>query len=434
MDILSVNDPRPGEFPRSWYAATATSLAPFETLKGDQRADVCVVGGGFTGLSAALHLAQKGFQVTLLEAHRVGFGASGRNGGQVGTGQRLDQDALEKIAGKEDARRLWDMSLEAVELVKNLSQAHDIPSDFRAGVLHADHRERFVRHSREYVDKLRQEYDYDQIRALDRSETMDLVGSENYHGGTLNMGGGHIHPLNFALGLARAAAKAGVRIFEKSRVTEIVEGDPVIVKTDHGSVRADQLVLATNGYLGNLAPKVARRVMPINNYILATEPLDGPLADGLIKNDLAVADSRFVVNYYRMTQDRRLLFGGGESYAYKFPNDIEGLVRRKMREIYPQLADVGVDYAWGGTLAITMSRLPNFARLHGNILSAGGYSGHGVANATLAGKVMAEAIAGQASRFDLMAGLPTPRFPGGTLLLWPLLALAMTWYSLRDRL
>ncbi len=433
MDILTAND-RAGEYPRSYYAATAPVSEPFPAAAGDLGCDVCVVGGGFTGLSAALHLARRGYDVVLLEAQRIGFGASGRNGGQVGTGQRRDQDELEALVGREQARRLWDLALESVQLVRELIETHDIGCTFARGVIHADHKARFVPHSHAYAEKLRNEYDYDLIRPLDREEMRHLVGSPAYHGGTLDMGSGHIHPLRFALGLARAAQAAGVRLHENSRVRDIAAASPARIVTDRARVTADHVVIGCNGYLGRLEKHVAARVMPINNYILATEPLDNDTATALIRDNHAVADSKFVINYFRLSEDRRMLFGGGESYGYRFARDIESVVRRPMAQIFPQLGDVRVDYAWGGTLGITMNRMPCFARLRGNILNASGYSGHGVALATLGGKLAAEAISGQAERFDVMASVPTHRFPGGALMRWPLLVLAMAWYSLRDRL
>ncbi|HRO13146.1 MAG TPA: FAD-binding oxidoreductase, partial [Amaricoccus sp.] len=242
---------------------------------------------------------------------------------------------------------------------------------------------------------------------------------------------GHLHPLNYALGLARAAAAAGVRIHERSRAVAVAPGR---VRTEEGEVGAAFVVVAGNGYLGGLVPEMAARVMPINNFILATAPLGEERARALIRDDMAVADSRFVVNYFRLSADRRLLFGGGESYGWRFPRDIAGLVRPRMLGVFPQLADVAVDYAWGGTLAITVDRMPAFRRLGRGVFAAGGYSGHGVALATLAGKLMAEAVQGTAERFDVFASLPQPRFPGGAALRWPLLVLAMSWYGLRDRL
>jgi len=433
MDILTAND-TVGRYPESWYAATAAQLDQQPAAKGDLTCDVCVVGAGFTGLSAALHLAERGYDVILLDAHRVGWGASGRNGGQVSGGQRLDQDELEPMVGVEMARALWAISQESVALVRDLSETYTMGARFRPGIIHADHRERFVAHSHAYARKLQEDYGYDLIRPLDKSEIRKLVGSEAYYGGSLDMGAGHIHPLRFAIGLARAAMTKGVRIFETSRVTQVVEGYPATVHTDSAKITAGHVVLGANGYLGHLQGQVAARVMPINNFIVATEPLDEATARGLIAEDYAVADSKFVINYFRLSEDNRMLFGGTESYGYRFPRDIAGNVRRPMEDIYPQLKGVGIDYAWGGTLGITMNRMPHFARLTGNILSASGYSGHGVAMATMGGKLAAEAIAGQAERFDIMAKVPTPRFPGGVLLRAPMLVLAMVWFSLRDKL
>lgn len=432
IDILTAND-RQGAYPASYYAATATPLPAFEPAKGALRADVCIVGAGFTGLSAALHLAQAGYDVALLEAHRVGFGASGRNGGQVSVGQRLGQDELEGMLGKERARALWDMSLESVALVRDLIDAHKMDCGWSSGIIGADHRARYVTHTHAYVDKLNTEYGYDQVRKLEREELRALVGSPAYHGGALDMGGGHLHPLRYALGLARACAAAGVRIYENTKVTGVAQGAPAKVTTTDAVISADHVLLACNGYLGGLDGQVAARVMPINNFIAATEPLDEVTARGLIRDNHAVADSKFVVNYFRLSEDRRMLFGGTETYGYKFPPDIAALVRRPMTQIYPQLRDVRIDYAWGGTLGITMNRMPHFARLRGNILSASGYSGHGVAMATLGGKLAALAMQGQAEQFDLMADVPTGRFPGGMALRTPLLVAAMLWYSLRDR-
>jgi gamma-glutamylputrescine oxidase len=431
MNLLFANDRR-GEYPRSYYAATATPVRPFPRLAGEARADVCVIGGGYTGLSAALHLAERGYVVVLLEAQRVGFGASGRNGGQVGSGQRRDQDDLEKMVGLPQARRLWDMAEDAKALVRDLIARHGMPVTFYPGVAHACWSDGEVKAGHVYADKLRRDYGYGRLEVLDREGIRALIGSTAFRGGQIDWGAGHMHPLNYALGLAQAAARAGVRLHETSLVTGIEPGAQPLVRTEQGQVRADHVILAANGYLGDLEPKVAARVMPINNFMLATEPL-GERAREILSRPVAVADTRFVVNYWRLSGDDRLLFGGGESYGYRFP-DIIRTVRKPMLQIYPQLADTRIDYAWGGTLAITVNRMPCFLRVAPNILSASGYSGHGVAMATMAGKVMAEAVAGQAERFDLMAGLPQPRFPGGTALRWPLLVLAMAWYSMRDRL
>jgi gamma-glutamylputrescine oxidase len=433
MDLLTANDPS-GDYPASWYAASAHRLAQFPRLDGDTDADVCVIGGGYTGLSAALHMAEAGLDVVLLEAHRVGWGASGRNGGQLGSGQRRGQSWIEGRHGEDSARDLWHMAEEAKAAVRELVDRHRIDCALKAGVIQAAHRPGRVAGLHAAAERLAREHGYHDIELLDVAAMRAAVSTRAYHGGTRDRGAGHLHPLNFALGLARAAAGAGVRIHERSRVTGYEAGDPAWVSTGTGRVRARFVVLGANGYLGGLAPKVAARVMPINNFVVATAPLGAERARALIPGDEAVADTRFVVNYFRLSEDRRLLFGGGESYGWRFPRDIAGLVRPRLLAIFPQLADVPVEYAWGGTLAITVDRLPAFQRLAPNVLSAAGFSGHGLALAVLAGRLMAEAVAGTAGRFDALADLPQPRFPGGAALRAPLLSLAMTWYALRDRL
>ncbi|WP_343212026.1 FAD-binding oxidoreductase (plasmid) [Aliisedimentitalea scapharcae] len=433
MDLLTVND-QPGVYPASYYAASATPLAPFAQAQGQLQCDVCVVGGGFTGLSTALHLAQRGYDVILIEAQRVGFGASGRNGGQVGQGQRVDQEELENMLGVDHARALWAIANQSVDLVRGLAKSDFVHADFHDGIIHADHRKRYVAHSRDYVRKLNDDYGYDRVRFLDAEECRHLVNSPAYFGGSIDMEAGHIHPLELALGLARMAVAAGVRIYEQTRMTNLEHGTPATVNTDQAQIRADHVVLGCNGYLGDVNRHVAERVMPINNYIIATEPMSPEAQENLIRNNHAVADSKFVVNYFRFSDDHRLLFGGTESYRYKFPDDIAGAVRRPMLEIYPQLKETRIDFAWGGTLGITMNRMPHFERLAGNVISCSGFSGHGVAMATLSGQIAAETISGQAERFDLMAKVPTPTFPGGAALRSPLLVLAMLWFSLRDKL
>jgi len=429
MNLLFAND-REGEYPPSYYAATADLLPPLPALKGAVQADVCIIGAGYTGLSAALHLAERGYSVVVLEAHRVGFGASGRNGGQVGPGQRIEQDAIERMMGREDARKLWDIGLQARDLVQALVERFDIDAQYKPGVLHADWQARDVPHAHAYAEKLARDYGYTDIETLDRDAVQDIVRTKAYQGGVLDHGAGHLHPLRYALGLARAALGAGAQIFESSLVVDIQHGAKARVQTQHGHVEAAHVLIAANGYLGGLVPQVAAKVMPINNFIIATDPLP---EGTVLARDVAVADSKFVINYFRLAEDGRLLFGGGESYGYRFP-DIVQTVRKPMLEVFPQLKDAQIAYAWGGTLAITMTRLPCFTRVAPNVLSASGYSGHGVALATLAGQIMADAIAGQSERFDVMARVKLPSFPGGRALRSPLLVLAMTWYALRDRL
>ncbi len=432
MDLLYANDNR-GQYPRSYYASVVEFLPEFPALTSDIKTEICVIGAGYTGLSTALHLAESGFEVVLLEAQRVGFGASGRNGGQVGSGQRREQDALENMAGFDAAHAFWDIAEQSKNCVRRLIAEHKIDCDWRDGILHAELRERDLGHSHAYAEKLQKEYNYQHITPLTAEQIRNHLGSEAYVGGTLDMGAGHLNPLKYVLGLARAAQNAGVRIFENSKATDISMDDPAKVSTKTGSVMARFVVLAGNGYMGNLAPQVAKRVMPINNFIVATEPLGQALAQELIRDDVAVADSKFVVNYFKRSADHRLLFGGGESYGYRFPKNIAAKAQKPMLKIFPQLADVKIDYAWGGTLAVTVNRMPNFQRLSDNVFSASGFSGHGVAMASLAGEIMAETVKGMTGRFDAFAKTKPPRFPGGTVLRWPMLVLAMTWFSLRDR-
>ncbi|NRB00013.1 MAG: FAD-binding oxidoreductase [Rhodobacteraceae bacterium] len=432
MNPLFRNDAA-GEYPPSWYTATAETAPERPALAGDHRFDACVIGAGFTGLSAALFLAEKGFSVAVLEAHRAGFGASGRNGGQVGSGYNKDQIWLEKQLGPIKARALWDMAEAAKDQVRTLSAAHAPDARFLPGVAHGEYSARDTTEHHDYIAHLHDTYGYDQVDCLDAAAFADLVRSPRYKGGIVDRGAGHIHPLRYALGLARAAEAAGAQIFERSAATRIETGTQPVIHTDQGRITCDHLIVAGNGYLPDLDSAISSHVMPINSFIAATEPL-GHNAQKVLTEDIAVADSKFVVNYYRMSEDNRFLFGGRESYTLGFPTDITTKLRERMLSLFPQLSDASIDYVWGGTLGITMTRLPYLARIGPSTLTASGFSGHGVALSGFAGRIMAEAAAGQAERFDLMSELPTPAFPGGKHLRAPILTLAMTWYSLRDRL
>jgi gamma-glutamylputrescine oxidase len=418
----------------SWYAASANRELGFPALAGELDTDVCIIGGGYTGLSTAIHLRQRGYRVVLLEANRIGWGASGRNGGHVGTGQRADQADLEKWLGLDRARILWNLGLEAVETVCSLIEDFAIDCELKQGNLHVAAKPAHAAELRQHVEHLERSYGYRQMRYVEPAELAEMTSGRGFHGATLDQGCRHLHPLNYALGLAAAAGELGAQLFEGSRVLSYTEGEPVRVRTAGGQVRARYLVLACNGYLEKLEPRTAGRIMPINNYMLATEPLSETLARQLIRDDTSMSDTLFVINYWKLSADRRLLFGGGESYSRRFPADIKAFVRKHMLRIYPELDATRIDYGWGGTLAITMNRMPDFGRLSGNTFYAHGYSGHGVPIATLAGKLLAEAISGTAERFDVMASVPSRTFPGGTLLRWPGLVAGMLFYSLRDRL
>ena len=432
MNLLYANDKR-GLYPKSWYAATCDLLPVCDPLSNLERADVCIIGAGYTGLSTALHLAEAGYKVVILEAQRIGFGASGRNGGQVGTGQRLEQASLIKLAGAQTADLLWELAEESKTTVKSLIRKHKIECFLKMGIADLGLNQSQMKDMHHYVDFLAERYGCDYITKLDKEAAYSLCPSPAYHGGYLDMDAGHLHPLRYAIGLAKAALSAGVKIFENTEVTSLDKGKSVKVYTSQGTIVCDYAVLACNGYLGNLEPSVASRVMPINNFIAATEPL-GTETDKVLTQDVAIADSKFVINYFRLSHDRRLLFGGGENYSYQFPKDIAAAVRKPMSEIFPHLRNIRIDYAWGGTLGITVRRMPFFRKVSPNIFTASGYSGHGVAMATLAGKLVAKAIDGDTAGFDAFSRVPSFPFPGGAPARYPLLVLAMTWFTLRDRL
>jgi gamma-glutamylputrescine oxidase len=417
----------------TWYDATAGERPSFPPLAGDATTDVCIIGAGFTGLSAALHLAERGLRVVLLESKRVGTGGSGRNGGQIHSGQRRDVAYLAKVVGREDARRLWDMAEEAKRLVRDLIKRHAIDCDLRHGLIAAAHDRRAATELAAEAENLARHYDYHDIHLLSADEVAVTTGSPIFAGGWLDRTAGHLHPLRFALGLARAAAAAGARIHESTPALRIEHGTPLCVATPTGAVRAGHVLIASDAYGEGLSKALDARVLPIASYIVTTPPLPAGF-DAILPGDQAASDTRFIVRYWRRTADRRLLFGGAETFTPAPPRDIAALVRKALAEIYPQLGGVPIDHAWGGTIGITRTRLPYARRLAPSLWVCGGYSGHGVALAPLFGKIMAEAIAGTLERYDLLARLPVPPFPGGRTLRAPLLAAALTWHAMLDRI
>jgi gamma-glutamylputrescine oxidase len=414
----------------SWYAATAGETPVRPPLRGARRADVAVIGAGYTGLSTALNLARAGRDVVVLEANKVGWGASGRNGGQIHPGQRRDPDWLAARLGEGATRDLLRFADEALDYQRALVRDHAIDCDLADGLIHGIHKARYVEEEKRAVEDAWTRWGVGPVTFLDRAETAARLGTDVYHGGTFDPKGGHLHPLRFALGLARAATEAGATIHEDTRALRIRHGAQAVVETAEGSVTADTIVLAGNGYLGGLDADTDARVMPLNNFILATEPL----TENPIPGNEAASDTRFVVYYWRMTPDRRMLFGGGETFSSRFPGDIASFVRKHLVKVYPTLASARIDHAWGGTLAVTQNRLPYVRRPKPNVWVAAGYSGQGVVMAPYAGFVLAEAIRGVTERFDAFARLPCPRFPGGPLLRWPTMVAAMSWFALRDRL
>ena len=417
----------------SWYAATARETTLRPPLRGAESAEACVLGAGFTGLSAALELAEAGHRVIVLEAERVGWGASGRNGGQVIFGWSCGEAKLEKLVGHEDARRLFDWSREGVRLIRERIARHAIDCDWRNGHAHVAIKPRHVEELKAWRQTLAERYDHP-LEWWDRERLGEVLASPRYLGALFDPDSGHLHPLNYALGLARAAEAAGVRIFEGSQVTRLEPGARVQLHTAEGVVRCDFAVLAGNALVRGIAPSLDRKIMPVGTYIGATATLGEETARSLIGNDMAVADINWALDYFRPSADHRLLFGGRASYSNLPPPDLRGVMRRRMRRVFPQLADADFEFLWGGVIDISRNRAPHWGRLHDNVYFAQGFSGHGVAAAGLAGRVIAEAIGGQSGRLDVFAKIRHGDFPGGRLLRTPILVAAMAWYKLRDAL
>lgn len=418
--------------PQGWYAASADATQLRPSLAGRRTADICVIGAGYTGLSAALHAAETGARVIVLEAERVGFGASGRNGGQIHSGLRKEQSELERWLGRTHARELWSLSEEAKALVRSLIARHAIACDLKPGLIIAAHDRRAADELAREAEHLAKVYGYRDARMLGTEETAKAIGSRMYCGGKLDMGGGHLHPLNFARGLAAAAERAGAEILEQSRVLAIEQAKSgVEVRCGGGNVFAGKAILATDAFSGTLVPGLARYIGHIESFVTATAPLPEPLRGQILPHDEAVADTRHVLDYYRKSADGRMLFAGREAY-FGMPGDVARLVRPRMLRVFPQLRDVATEYAWSGTVGITVTRMPHFGRMGERLLYAHGYSGQGVALATLGGRLLAEAAQGHNERFDVFARVPARAFPGGQMLRKPLLAAGLLAFKLAD--
>jgi gamma-glutamylputrescine oxidase len=421
----------------SYYAASAgvgsdAAPLPREMLRGELRADVAVLGGGIAGCSAALHLAKRGFQVALLEARVVGYGASGRSGGQTIFGLAASQRALAAKVGRDDARRLFELSIEALDLTQSLIRDHAIDCDYHANHVHVATKPRHLRELDDWARELHEDYGYLSAQILNRGELQAHVRSERYLGGLIDPRSGHLHPLKYTQGVARAAETAGAKIFENSQVLRYEDGSEVTVHTAQGTVRCAHLVLCGNVYLGAVAPTLARRILGVGTYIIATQPLGEERARELLPSNAAIADINWILDYFRRSADHRLLFGGRVSYSAVQPPRLAESMLKRMRRAFPTLNDVKAAYAWGGYLDITISRAPNFGRLAPNVYYMQGFSGHGMSLTGLAGKLVAEAVAGTAERFDVFARIPHRDFPGGPLFRRPSLVMAMWYYRLRD--
>jgi gamma-glutamylputrescine oxidase len=425
-----------GHLPPSYYATTAGDAVVAPALAGNATCDHCIIGGGFTGLGAALALARAGQRVHLVEAGPVGWGASGRNGGQVHVGWQQDLPWLEARLGRATATALWQAARDARAHLDTLLALADDACDYRAGLIHADHRAGQVAHTHAHVALMRERWGHDSLVALDRAALHAMLPVPGYHGGSFDSRGGHLHPLKLAMAMARAAQRAGAVIHAHTPCTALQPAtDGWRVVTPHGMITAGKVLDATGAYARALVGQTDAHVLPINNYIATTAPLDPALAHDLIRNGAAVSDGRFVVYYFRLTPDHRLLFGGGESYGYRMPRDIAAFVRPHLLRVFPQLASVPIDHAWGGTLAITPNRLPFVIEPHPGLYAANGFSGVGVVLAPWLGDAVGRAMAGEDNLgYDLVRRLPAPRFPGGPRLRWPTQALAMRFMALRDRL
>lgn len=416
----------------SWYEEGLADRPAFAPMDGSRQADVVIIGGGYTGLQAACNLAEKGVGVVVVEAARFGDGASGRNGGQIGTGQRSEPAELEAEYGFERARALFDVAEDAKLYLVEFAKARGIDVDHRAGQLSVAHRERLVGAFRRYAAELTERYDYPHVRFMDRDETAERTGSFRFFAGVRDTGTGHIHPMKLLIGLVQAADLAGATLFENTAALAIKSANDVVtVETTGGTVTANHALVACNAHIGNLEPITAAHVMPIRSFIGATEPLDAP---HILPGGEAVDDSRFVVRYFRRMSDGRLLFGGREAYTSENPKDIRQHIRRQITEIYPELKTTEITHAWGGSVAITMPRQPFVREVMPHVVSIGGFSGHGVKLSNYCGKLYADAILGDRSRLGLFEDLRVKPFPGGARLRTPLLVLAMTWFSLLDRI
>lgn len=418
----------------SYYAASANEPGDYPRLEQDLETDVVVVGAGFTGVNTALELAERGREVVLLEANRIGWGASGRNGGQIIGGIGHDPERFQRHIGSDGVRRIYQLGIEARDIIRERVERYGINCDLKWGYCDVALKPRHMKQFAAWRDHEASIGNPHEYRLLDREELREVVNSDVYLGGLLNYGNGHLHPLNLCLGEARAAGSLGTRLFEQSRVTEVVPGPRPRVVTAQGSVRGNTVVLCGNAYLGNVIPRLASRILPSNSSVIATEPLPEALARSLIPGDVAACDPRTALDYFRLSADNRMLFGGLSNYTGLEPRDLVGTLRPKMLRVFPALADARIDYGWSGQIGIGLNRMPQLGRLDGNIVYIQAYSGHGVAPTHVIARITAAMIDGSPADFDVFARIPHYPFPGGKLLRRPGLALGMAWFKFRDAL
>jgi len=416
----------------SYYAATVNDVTDFAPLLGEQTADVCVIGAGFTGLSTALCLAERGYNVHVVEANKIGWGASGRNGGQFIAGIAGEQNVAKHL-GKDVEDVFGELRWAGNDIIRETVQKYEIQCDMKFGYLDVAIKERHLRDQEADFERLQKSNFPHEFRMLSRDETRETIGTSTYIGALLNMGNGHLHPLNLCIGEAKAIASLGATIYEQSPVLNIEKGAKPRVVTQHGSVTADTVILAGNAY-HTLERKLRGVMFPVRSYIIATEPLSDDIVNTINPQDLAVCDPNFVLEYFRLSTDKRLLFGGRCNYYGSDPEVIKNNLRPRLLKIYPQLANIGINYAWGGTIGIPLRRVPLLGRISPSIFYCQGYSGHGVNVAHLAGQIMADAVAGTVERFDLFANVKPLNIPGAHIFSKPMVALGVLFYQIKDRL
>jgi gamma-glutamylputrescine oxidase len=417
----------------SYYAATANDHTDYPRLEGEVRADVCVIGGGFSGISTALTLAERGYSVDLVEQNKIGWGASGRNGGQM-IGGTAGDDHLNRKLSPDYADMIWDIGYRGNEIIEERVEKYAIQCDLKHGYIETAYKPRHMRYFEAHYEELQRRGFGDKVRMVPRNEIEETVGSKVYIGGLINNRNGHIHPLNLCIGEARAAEKLGVSIFENSSVTEIVHGEKPLVKTSAGQIVADKVVVTGNAYNRLEQKRIKGQVFPAGSYIIATEPLSEEEARQINPLDMAIGDLNTVVDYYRLSADRRLLFGGRCNYSGREPKSIRAWIEPRMLKVYPQLKGKRIDYEWGGNVGIIVNRVPLLGRIEPNVFYAMGYSGHGVNVSHVAGEIMADAVAGTFERLDVFEKISHINIPFGQRMGGQLVALGMLYYRMKDLL
>ncbi|MDA0796624.1 MAG: FAD-binding oxidoreductase [Proteobacteria bacterium] len=413
----------------SYYAATANCLTDYPELEGQIDADVAIVGAGFSGVATAVELSERGYKVVLLESNRIGWGATGRNGGQIIGGYGQNPSAFRSNIGSEGVDIVENMGVECVDIIRQRIEKYDIDCDLKWGYCEVGLKKRHLKSYQQWAET------DPAMQLLDRDQIKEYVNSEIYLGGYYRKDWGHIHPLNLCIGEAKVAQSLGAKIFEHSRVTSITYGENPAVHTEKGSVKAGHVILCGNAYMGNLVPYLDARVLPATSCIIGTEPLSDEQLQQTMVRDVAVCDSRTALDYYRLSADKRLLFGGLSNYSGLEPANAKAVMRDKMIKVFPSLKDVRIDYSWSGKMGISVRRMPQIGRIeNSNVLYASGYSGHGVAPTHMTGRLLAEAVDGDTHRFDIMNKMFHLPWPGGKLLRRPAMAVGMMFYKMLDAL